>query len=333
LTNHVFLYPKWAIVILIIVIINVILRLTVFADKYLSREKWKFTLVAKDSKHKFERRILDIASIFSIWYIAFLLVFNPWVILERNAFLGGLILIAIFTYPFGSLTAYIYGLSQQTNKFDDYLLFTNEKDVHQTTIELMETFTDPELPIMKFDMEAVDDKGKKHIITRTFGVIFKRAENIKDAWNENHKVMLIDSFRDSIWKMLFDEDKCTPIWADEILEVGNKKVIQTYKRLGKEIYDCLLTAVNDIDLRQRYLIVEQNKKQEEAIVKLEEDNHLLRSQRKKGVLDQTSRRLGVFFALFEKSAGDTTDEKEEATKLADEGIGIINQKLSEAAET
>jgi len=105
------------------------------------------------------------------------------------------------------------------------------------------------------------------------------------------------------------------------------------KRLGKEIYDCLLTAVNDIDLRQRYLIVEQNKKQEEAIVKLEEDNHLLRSQRKKGVLDQTSRRLGVFFALFEKSAGDTTDEKEEATKLADEGIGIINQKLSEAAET
>jgi len=322
----------WVIAIAVVVIINVVLRLTIFADKYISREKWKMTLATKDSKHKFERRVLDLVSGTVVWYIAALLVFNSWFLLDIYPMLGGIILIAILTYPIGGIGAYFYGLSQKTTKFDEYLLFTDEKDVKQTVIEKLETFTDPEMPLIKLDEKVKDETGKTHIITRTFGVIFKKAESLQDAMNENYEIILIDSFRDNIWKLLFDDESCTPIWCDEILKVANKEVITTYKRYGKEIFDCLLTSINDIDLRQRYLIVDQNKKQEDAIVKLEEENHVLRSQRKKGVLDLVSRRLGVFFGLYEKSAGDTTDEKEEASRLADEGIGIINQKLTKGVD-
>lgn len=263
---------------------------TRFVDK-------EITLIQKKN---YERRLCDISNIVISWII-FGFGMQPWRLLETSAFFGYFLTLIVPLLPISIIGFSILGFKLQKNDFDWLLIMEADTESKIWRLNVVEYF--------------IKD-----------GVKYAKAESLQDAMNDNFTAILIDVERERFWVAQLNDQECKPIFAEDVEFTGDTVKIQTYIRDGAIITRELIDSQNEREIASKDSLNKIIKKQELDIGILEDTVNLLKSQRKKGIIEKTAERIAVFFNQFDELAGLSPDEKYMGKKIAD---AVFDEELKQ----
>ena len=243
-------------------------------------------------KMNYERKFTDIINVIISWVLIMFGVAQPWGILEYNSLLGVCITLLVGLLPIAIFGGYFFGFKLQKNDFDWMLVLHAD-----TEDKVFKLFT------VEYFMEG--------------GVKYVKADTLKDAENENFQAVLIDVERERFWKAQLNGMELQPVFAEDMMVTDDAVIIQTHMRDGAIITTELLDSGDEREIANKESMKDIIKEQEQDIIILEDENNILKSQRKKGIITKTAERIAVYFNLFDELAGLTTSEKHASDSARD----------------
>lgn len=254
--------------------------------------KLKKETVKLIQKKNYERRVVDVVNVVVCWYIFLLGFIQPWQWMENSTFFGTFTLFLGLLIPPLFIGGGYLGFKLQKNDFDWLLIL------------------DPDVESKVFKIKSVETFIKD-------GIKYIKAENLKDAMNENFTAIIIDVQRDRFWKAHLDDVECEPVFADDLKMTKDKIEIETFIRGGGVITTELLDSTTEREIHKKDSMSEIIKEQELIIVEQEDLINYLKAQQKKGIIEKTAERVAVVFNLFDELAGLSVSEKQKKSAIMD----------------
>ena len=269
-------------------------------QKYLDEEGKEqtetFTLVQKKN---FERKRLDYINAIITWIFLTFGVAQVWELLQYSVVFGIALTLLAGLLPIAVFGGYFFGFRLQKNDFDWLLIL--HADTEEKVFKL-------------YTIEYFTKNGIKYV----------KADTVKDAENENFQAILIDVERERFWKAHLNGMEAQPVFADDMMITDDAVMIESHKRDGAIITAELLEGKDERDIANKTSMKKIITEQEETIIALEDENNILKSQRKKGILTKTAERIAVFFTMFDDLAGLSSSERRYA-ESAKEGAEAMDE--------